>query len=381
MTKIKRMLRCYNCGALLQSKNQKEDGYIDKSFLASPNAENEVLYCTSCYEKMRAINASMLEQDVDDEILTILDDAVATDAMIIWVIDTFSFNGTFNPDIVKKIKKLKVVVIGNKFDLLSKKIKKEHMVKFIEDRFKEAGITPFSIILFENAESIESASLIERMNVAREGHDVYMIGSMASGKTSVINKSMKYFKNKTKRVIKTEKYPGTSVNVLEIPLSNSSFFYEVPGFSLVNTVFGKTEPFVQKLILPKKEIKTFYRLLNLGEAIMIGSLAAFALLKGKPTSMRFYSAEGVECKKVSYKKLFDAFEENLDKKTLRPVSDRLNTFVDFDVFEITMDNDGLLHDISISGLGWLSFVAKGQTIFVLAPKGATIKETVSKMSK
>jgi hypothetical protein len=44
-----------------------------------------------------------------------------------------------------------------------------------------------------------------------------------------------------------------------------------------------------------------------------------------------------------------------------------------------MENDGLMHDISIEGLGWISFVAKGQTFRIMLPKGAALKESLSKV--
>ena len=103
MGKLRRVMRCYHCGAVLQSKNKNESGYIEKELLEAENAEQLVLYCRTCHDKMSVINAGMLGQDVDDEILKVLDDAVATDALILWVVDLFNFNGTLNPDVVKKV--------------------------------------------------------------------------------------------------------------------------------------------------------------------------------------------------------------------------------------------------------------------------------------
>ena len=44
-----------------------------------------------------------------------------------------------------------------------------------------------------------------------------------------------------------------------------------------------------------------------------------------------------------------------------------------------MENDGEIHDISIEGLGWISFVAKGQVIRVMFPKGSALKESLGKL--
>lgn len=379
MGKVRRVMRCYCCGAVLQSKKKSDSGFIEKALLESEDAENRVLYCHNCYEKMKAINTGMLESDTDDEILKILNDAVATDALLIWVVDLFQFNGTLNPEVVKKAKKLNTVVLGTKFDLFPKRVKQEQMIQFLSDRFNEVGINPVSIRLFGNTENINPEELLKKMDALRKGHDVYMIGSLASGKTFIINKVLKGYTNKSKRTITTEEYPGTSVKVLEIPLSNSSFFYELPGFSLNTSVLGKVEKEVKNIITPKKEIKMHRLVMNEGDSMCVGSLAAFTLVKGRATTFHFYGAEGNEIKRVSEKKLDRFLRENVTKRSVRPVSERYSAFTDYDVFEYDMEKDGKEHDIAITGLGWMRFEGRGQVIRVTFPRGVAIKETLSKM--
>lgn len=379
MGKVRRVLRCYCCGAVLQSEEKEEEGFIEKELLDIQGANERVLYCHNCYEKMKAINTGMLESDTDDEILRILKDAVASDALLIWVVDLFQFNGTLNPEVVKKAKKLDVVVLGTKFDLFPKRIKQETMCNFLRDRFNEVGIDPVAVKVFGNAENIDPKDLLKKMEVLRKGHDVYMIGTLASGKTSIINRLLKGYSNKSKRTIATEEYPGTSVKVLEIPLSNSSFFYELPGFSLNTSVLGKVEKEVKSIILPKKEIRMQKLVINEGDTMCVGSLAAFTLVKGRVTTFHFYGAEANEVKKVSTKKLARFLKENNVKRSLRPVSERFSAFTDYDVFEYDMERDGKEHDIAITGLGWMRFEGRGQVIRVTFPRGVAIKETLSKI--
>ena len=87
----------------------------------------------------------------------------------------------------------------------------------------------------------------------------------------------------------------------------------------------------------------------------------------------------MEIKKLNADKVNDFLEENNRKRSLRPVSERITSFRDYDFFEYTMENDGQIHDISIEGLGWISFQAKGQVIRVMFPKGAALKESLGKL--
>lgn len=378
MGKQSRVLRCYHCGAILQCENENEKGYIIPESLhrATPI---QIIYCDRCFETMKAFNNSELEQKVDQEVLKILDDAFATDALIIWVVDLFSFNGTLNSEIAKKVKKLNVIVVGNKRDLFPLNVKDESLVEYLNVTFNAYGIKPKSVRLLGATSKIDFKELIDSVNTARKGHDVYMIGNSTSGKTSIINRAMKGFENKTNRQIKTITYPGTSVNVLEIPLSRSSFFYELPGISQTTSATGKLEKDVVRQIVPKKAVKLITRTMSAGDALMVGSLAAFEIIKGKTTNYRFYSAEGVETRKVQSKKLDDYINENNIRRFARPVSERLVSFLDYDMFEYAMENDKKWHDIAIEGLGWLSFIAQGQMIRVRLPKGVALKESIAKI--
>ena len=328
---------------------------------------------------MKAFNNSELDQNVDREVLKVLDDALATDAYIIWVVDLFSFNGTLNKEIADKVKKLNVSVVGTKRDLFPQNVKDESLVAYLTERFGAYGIKPKSVRLMGTANKQNPKELIEAANKARKGHDVYMIGNNASGKTSIINKTLKGYENKTNRQIQTIKYPGTSLDVLEIPLSRSSFFYELPGISQTTSAVSKFEKDVVKQILPKKAIKMTGKSLAPGDALMVGSIAAFEVLKGKSTNYRFYAAEAVEIRKTSLKKLDDEIKENNIRRSVRPVSERLISFLDYDMYEFAMENDKKWHDIAIEGLGWLSFQALGQMIRVRLPKGVALKESLAKI--
>ena len=380
MGKCKRVLRCYHCGAILQCDKPNEKGYIIPESLnrATPI---QIIYCDKCFETMKAFNNSEATQNVDQEILKILDDAFATDAYIIWVVDLFSFNGTLNKEIADKVKKLNVSIIGTKRDLFSKSVKDEHLISYLTERFNAYGIKPKTVRLIGTTNKADPKELIEAVNNIRKGHDVYMIGNNASGKTSLINKALKGFENKTNRQIKTIKYAGTHVDVLEIPLSRSSFFYELPGISQDTSVINKLEKDAIKMITPKKDIRVSIRSMAPGDALMVGSLAAFEVIKGKPTSYRFFAAEGVETRKVSSKRLDDAISENNIRRSVRPVSERLVSFLDYDMYEFAMENDKKWHDIAIEGLGWLSFLSIGQVIRVRLPKDVSIKESLAKIKK
>lgn len=377
MATAKRVLRCHNCGAILQSNSKKDPGFISKAIIE--NGVPKIPYCNSCYEKMLTLNASNLDHDTDKDIIKILSDAVATDSLIVWMVDLFAFNGTLNPDVVKKVKKLNVVVVGSKRDLFPSTVTDSMLIRFLDERFSEVGINPVSIILTGSEDKIDTDSLINTFKEQRKYRDVYLIGEVNSGKTTFINKFLKNYENKTKWQIKTELYPGTNSNVLEVPLSNSSFLYELPDLSNSTSVCSKVEKDLVKLITPKKEVVMTRRFIGEGSAIIVGNLACLYIIKGRHTSVRTFMGEKTEIKVVANDKVDDVMRDNKRKKFCRPVSDRFNSFRDYDMFEYELEDDDLRHDISVEGLCWFSTRGKGQTLRVLLPKGVAVKECLSKV--
>ena len=378
MAKAIRVRRCFHCGAILQTKFPKEPGYILESTINN-NKPDALLYCNRCYGKVKALNYSELDQNIDDDLRKILKDAVATDALLIWVVDLFAFSGVLNPEIVKIAKKLDVMVLGTKRDLFPRVVKNESLVRFINERFNEFGIKPIGVHIFGHESDINPKDLLAKLNEVRKGHDIYMVGSLTSGKTSIINKILTGYENKSKWAIKSEYYRDTKAKVFEVPLSNSSFLYELPGFPLSTSIWSKVEKDVLKALTPRKAIKVTQRTMSKGETIMAGNIAQFTLVKGKVTLTKLYAAEGVEVKKVKTTEVAEAEQENNRKRNIRPYSENFSDFSDYDVFEYQMENDGKFHDIAIEGLGWFTFVGKGQTFRVTLPKGAAVKEYPSKV--
>lgn len=373
-----RVRRCFHCGAVLQTKNSKEPGYILESTIVN-NKPDALLYCNRCYSKVKALNYSELDVDVDEDLKKILKDALATDAMMIWVVDLFAFNGVLNPDIIKIAKKLDVCVLATKRDLFPRVVKNEYLTRFLEERFNEYGIKPIATHIFGHESDINPKELLDKLNTLRKGRDIYMVGSVTSGKTTIINKILTGYVNKSKWAIKSEIYKDTKSKVLEVPLSNSSFLYELPGFPLSTSTLSKVEKENVKALTPRKSIKVSQRSMIKNDAILAGNLVQFSMIKGKPCIVKLYAAEGVEIKKCKIAQIPEVLEENNRKRNIRPYSENFTDFSDYDVFDYEMENDGKFHDISIQGFGWFTFVGKGQVFRVQFPKGVAVKEYLSKV--
>ena len=375
-TEIKRIRRCNHCGVVLQREDKTKKGYISVEYDNIPL--DQIVYCDDCFHKMQ-VNIGGASQTVSQDVLTILRDAVATDALIVYVIDLFLHNGSLKKDLIKRIKHNKVLVIGSKRDLLPEKAEDKKIKQFIEDAFVEAGVKPVDIVLVSASKNYQIDLLKEKVAEHRQKHDVYVIGSSLSGKSTIVDRLLMNYENKTRKQVRSEYYPNTNSLVLHIPLDKSSSLYQLPGFELDDTAIGLVEKNLWKYIIPKKEIKARKFKLSEGETIVVGGLGAISVDEGKTADVEAYFSEAVELKKMASKNTDLFFKTNLVRKELRPVSELITSFINFDLYEIVLPTDGVKYDIGVKGLGWFSVKANGQRVRCLVPRKTAIREAKSKI--
>src|SRR5574344_1219818 len=197
MADIKTIRKCYHCGAILQSEDKSAPGYI------SPQAFNEeslILFCDSCYEEERQ-KQNQFVPSVSKDFFAILDDAIASDALIVYVIDLFSFESSFIPSINEYIKGQKVVIVANKRDLLTPLMKDEDIIEHVAHRLRVAHFDIQGIVLASSTHDYNIKEVLSKIETLRQRHDVYLIGASSSGKTSLMNVLLKNYQNSTRHVI------------------------------------------------------------------------------------------------------------------------------------------------------------------------------------
>ena len=143
-------------------------------------------------------------------------------------------------------------------------------------------------------------------------------------------------------------------------------------------MLSKVEKEVIKIMMPKVEIKPIAYRLGAKDALAIGGLARLEVLSGKKDFVYAYFANPVTYQKMQVQKADESFFKMIEKKQLKPTSKSYLTMNDFTSFEFTLPNKGRV-DLAISGYGWINFLATGQTIRLLLPKGVLAKVLPSKV--
>ena len=376
MAKLNIIRRCYSCGVVLQSGDQQKGGYVEKELLN--DLSKGVLFCQKCFHSEK-YNLSPREASLDHEFFTLIADAQATDALIVYVINLFSFEAGFIRALNHWLSGLDILVIANKRDILPKEIDDEILKEYVAHRLRVEKLKVLDVKLVSASENYNIREVIDVIKDLRKRRDVYIIGQKHSGKTTLMEAFLKEYKNLSRGNIVTQNYPGTNLKVMQIPIDQSTYFYDTPGLGNDNSLLEKVEKQVLKAIIPVKKVEKRAFTLTKGQTLFIGGLARVELVEGEKTAVGCYFSSEVEIKKIIIHEPNNMFLRTINKGLLRPTSKNVQSLKDFDIYDIVVDEEGS-RDIGINGLGWFSFIGANQTFRLYMPKGVSFYTTRSKIN-
>lgn len=367
MSKFNIVRKCYNCGEVLQNTDKTKPGYISSEI---SSLSQRFLFCDECYKK-DSYDIVPNNVEIDDAFKIMLMDAKASDALILYVLDLFSFEASFSKKVTKMISGLNTLVVATKRDLFKNEVNDDVLIDDVNHRLRRENLKVKDVILTSSLSQFNVKELLDKIELYRNGHDVYIIGALGAGKTYLTNSLLKNFKNKSRRAIKTQEYPGTNMSILQIPLDKNSTLYDSEGLNVTNSILNFVEPEIHKLIIPLKPIKHETYKVNKDSIILIGGLAFFEFVDCDSFIIHCYFSKDVETKKIPLKKKGSIIDKIILKKKISPTSKNIKSLSDFNTYEINV-NEIESRDIGIQGLGWISFYGNKQIVRISVPKGVGI---------
>ena len=379
MSQISQIRKCYNCGAVLQSSDPTKEGYVNKEVLE--NGSQNFLFCNKCFEIER-FRPKTNEPLINDDLVKIVEDSKKKQALLVYVINLFSFEASFSHKINEIINGMNILVVANKFDLMPKGTNEDETREYVAHRFRADGVhvEKDNIVLANAFDDDTARNIIAQIYELKNGKDVYIIGSKLAGKTTLIDSFLRVYKNLSQGNIVSQEYPGTNARVLQLPLSPRTMMYEIPSIPHNNSILYNLDANAMRKVYVNKAVEHKDIALKKDEVLWFGGMSFIELLEGKKTSIRCYFAEGVQLKKHSNRKCEERFVSAIAKKAIKPYYSKIKTVKDMDVFEIKI-TEANYRDIGIQGLGWFNFLAKGQTFRIYVPKGVSIYTSRPKIDR
>lgn len=358
-------LLCIGCGAPIQTTDKDKLGYTPKSALEKGLVTGEV-YCQRCF-RLRHYNEITDVHISDDEFLKLLHEVGDSDALVVNVVDIFDFNGSVIPGLPRFVSGNDVLLVGNKKDILPKSVKSSKVTHWLMERAHEEGMRPVDAILTsaQNRQSIKE--VIEKIEQYRKGRDVYVVGVTNVGKSTLINAIIQEITG-DKDVITTSRFPGTTLDKIEIPLDDGSYIYDTPGIIHRHQMAHYLSAKNLKYVSPKKEIKPKTYQLNPEQTLFLGGLGRFDFVSGDKQGFTAFFDNELKLHRTKLEGASAFYDKHVGTLLTPPNSKEVADFPKLVQHEFTIKEKT---DVVFSGLGWIRVTGPAR-IAAWAPEGVGV---------
>jgi 30S ribosome assembly GTPase len=354
---------CIGCGVAIQTDNPNEMGYAPQSSL-----EKESIICQRCF-RLKHYNEVQDVSLTDNDFLKILSGLGEVEGLIVKIVDIFDFNGSWLPGLHRFVGKNPILLIGNKEDLLPKSVKRSKLIQWMKHEAKQLGLQPIDVLLVSATKGSSINEAIEKIDHYRDGKDVYVVGCTNVGKSTFINRIIKNVAGEGD-VITTSHFPGTTLDMIEIPLDDGSSLVDTPGIINHHQMAHYVDKRDLKVITPKKEIKPTVFQLNEGQTLFFGGLARLDYIKGGRRSLVCHVSNDLKIHRTKMENAGSLYEKQVGELLQPPRKDDLDEFPELVRHEFSIKEGKM--DVVFSGLGWVTINEPGAIVAAYVPKGVSV---------
>lgn len=358
-------LRCIGCGAVIQSTNPKEAGYTPKSAIEKGKESGE-LYCQRCF-RLRHYNQIAPVSLSDDDFLRLLSQIRDTKSLIVYVVDIFDVNGSLIPGLHRFVGDNPVLLVGNKEDILPRSLHRSRLRDWMRQQVNQAGIRPIATTLVSAKKNHQIEALLDLIEKYRGDRDVYVVGVTNVGKSTLINQILA-LRTGVKDLITTSRFPGTTLDKIEIPLDDGHKLIDTPGIIHEHQMAHVLPAKDLKLVSPQKELKPKTYQLNDQQTIFLGGIGRFDYLKGPHEGFVAYFENNLNLHRTKLSNADNFYQKHVGELLTPPTKDELGMIPKLTRYEFTTEQKS---DLVFEGLGWITVPAK-VTVAGWAPAGVSV---------
>lgn len=361
MTEIQEQIHCIGCGALIQTEDKAATGYLPAGALAKRIESDDDIYCQRCF-RLRNYNEIVPSNLTDADFLKLLNEIGQHNALIINVVDIFDFNGSLIPGLHRLTGNNDVLLVANKRDVLPHSLKVSKLTRWLKEQAKLAGLRPLDVRVISAQNREDVSDLMTEIEDYREGRDVYVVGVTNVGKSTLINAIIKNVTG-SQDVITTSRFPGTTLDKIEIPLDDDSLLIDTPGIIHRGQMAHYLDEKDLNLVSPKKEIKPRTFQLNPEQTLFMGGLARFDFISGERQGFTAFFENTLNIHRTKLAGADDFYKKHAGE-LLQPVAKGVKLVrKEFSVKEKS--------DLVFSGLGWIRVPEKA-VLAVWLPEGVDV---------
>lgn len=350
-------MHCEGCGVQLQTEDETKLGYLPQAAI-----NREVKYCKRCY-RIRHYNDLVTAGQDPDVYLQILGQIAETNSLVVQIIDLFDLAGSWIPGIHRHIGSNPLLIFGNKIDLFPQSVKMGKLKEWVQTYASELGIKPIDVVVGSAAKQSQLHEVRQAIDRYRQGRDVYIVGVTNVGKSTFLNYLLE------EPIITTSPYPGTTLDVIHIPLDDNRSIVDTPGIVKTNRLSEWISPIDLSEVMPKSRLNPTVYQLNSGQTIFFAGLGRMDYVEGDRQPFTCYFSNRLYLHRTKRENADQFYAKHLGGM-LKPPSETSG------IPELTKHRFVLKgkekQDIVISGLGWIAFGKTRGVVDIFAPKGIEV---------
>lgn len=361
----KAIYKCIGCGIKLQSEHEDRLGFVPESAIGKENVT-----CQRCFriKHYNEISNTALDQD---DFLRILNHIGTTDSLVVHIVDIFDFEGSIIEGLQRFIGSNPVLLVVNKADLLPRNLNLNKVDNWVRRQAKDYGLKLADVVIASAKKGTGFERVVEMLQKYRKSGDIYVVGATNAGKSTLINRLITDYSD-LKRELTTSLYPGTTLDVVNIPLDDGSQIIDTPGIVYPYRLTEIAAKVDLPVIMPSVAIKPRIYQLNEAQTLFFGAMARFDFVKGERQSFTCYVSNRLTIHRTKLDKADELYEAHKGEMLTPPGFDQLEALPQWTRHSFKVSK-GLDVDIAISGLGWIRVNSdQGAHLEVYAPSGVKV---------
>lgn len=355
---------CSGCGVQIQTEHQDKAGYVPASALTKDR-----IVCQRCFKITHYNEVPPVELN-DDDFLQMLHSIGESKGLVVNIVDMFDFNGSWITGLPRFVGKNPILLVGNKVDLLPKNMNLNRMKNWLQQSAKELGLKPVDILFCSAEKGIGIDELIEAMDVHRNRENVYIVGATNVGKSTLINRILKKFGVGEDQLLTTSRFPGTTLDMIDIPLDDGKALFDTPGIINRHQMAHYVSEKDLKIISPDKPIKPKTFQLNDQQTLFFGGLSRLDFVKGEHQPFVCYMSNLLNIHRTKLEKADELYANHLGELLTPPMKDHLEGWPK--LIKHSFKIPAQPTDIVFSGLGWVTLKGNGAIVEAYAPEGVAV---------
>ncbi len=273
--------KCLGCGVVLQDENILQEGY-------TTSLENDI--CQRCF-RMKNYGEYQMIAKSNEEYMSILKSVGETKDLVLYITDLLNIDKDIAE--VRKALPNKMILVLNKKDALPKSVKEEKLIQY----FKDMDLNFEEIIVVSVNKNYNIDYLLKRIKFYQTSKTVYAVGHTNAGKSSLINKLIKNYSDKTQELTMSP-LPSTTLNTITIEINDYLTLIDTPGLVDQGSILNIVDSKMVKKISPVKEIKPKTYQVRKNQSIIIEDFLRVDYVDGVKNSFTLYISNALKVKRL-----------------------------------------------------------------------------------